>query len=166
MKKRIAGYTLIAVAGMVAWCLLLDSSRATGSYFGPADIQRFSWVYASQVAFGYVVLLTGVFLGVSCRGLIEKQKEGDGEVEIMRFLKGRLRKIDFWISTLASPVIFGGILTTGVDMAYGAFLFFALQTGFSSYVAATALLQRGRVPAAPPTHEGVTPTAPSQDLPR
>lgn len=89
---------------------------------------------------GYLALLIGSFLGVVCRDLIAKRRRGQRSIQIVSVLRNSLSQIELWVSFLGSPLIFGWILRVGADLSFGAFMYFALQTGFSSYILLDAMI--------------------------
>jgi len=94
-------------------------------------------------------MLLGIFLGIACRRLIQMKNQGVAEVEIRGFFRGTLKQIDLWISLLGSPLLYGSILKSSVDLSLWPFLFFALQSGFSAYILINALLPAGNRNSAP-----------------
>ncbi len=124
--------------GFAAWWYLLTPEPGTHGLTPGVKADSAAWW--SYIVVGYLIMLVGIFLGIACRRLIERRNRGEAEIEIFPFLRSTVRQIDLWASLLGSPLLYGGILKSGGDLSFGAFLYFALQSGFSAYVLVNALL--------------------------
>jgi len=136
--KRAALYLLLVIAGMAAWFLTYNGGEGGLSQFGAADESpplRW-WLTAAG---GYFVMLVGAVLGVACRIIIERRAQGADTVDIS-LVRATFQHADFWLSMLASPLLYGTVLQTGAELPQGPFIFFALQSGFSAYVIVNSLL--------------------------
>jgi hypothetical protein len=135
---RIAGFVATLVLGFGIWYYFLAGGGGLNRLTpveGQADV---NWYWT--LVLGFVVMLIGIVLGVACRRLIEQKSKGDDTIQIRAFFRRVFTEIDLWISLLGSPLIYGGSLKTGAELSSGAFFYFALQSGFSSYVTINALL--------------------------
>jgi hypothetical protein len=138
MKRTVILFAL-GLAGLAAWIMLYSKGEGGMSQFGGADpLPPLSWWLIAGL--GYATMLVGALLGVACRLIIEQRAKGKTTVDPLKLMRSTLRHADLWLSMLASPLLYGTILQTGADLPTGAFLFFALQSGFSSYVIVNSLL--------------------------
>ncbi len=142
--------SLSMVASLSAWYFLVPQSLGGVYHFGPAPAEGVSIAWWLTLVAGYCCLIIGIVLGVLARVLLREKERGSEKVELRAFVKKSFASIDLWISLIASPVVYGGILRSGTEMSYGAFIYFSLQTGFSSYLAIRSLL-----PGADPYPSGI-----------
>jgi hypothetical protein len=127
-----------ALIGFGIW-FVLYRGHSELLHFGVNDEGLPASAWISFVS-GYLALLIGSFLGVVCRDLIARRRKGQRSIQIINVLKNSLSQIELWVSFLGSPLIFGWILRVGADLSFGAFMYFALQTGFSSYILLDAMI--------------------------
>lgn len=136
--KRAGAYLLLAIAGMAVWFLMYNGGEGGLSQFGAAEESPpLSWWLTAGC--GYFVMLVGAVLGVACRIIIERRAKGADTVDVTLF-RATFQHADFWLSMLASPLLYGTVLQTGAELPQGPFIFFALQSGFSAYVIVNSLL--------------------------
>lgn len=127
------------IFGFAIWSFLIAGSESI-SRLAPDETSSITVTWVGGIIFGFVVMVLGIFLGVACRRLIEIKNGGRESIDIMPFLFSNLKSTDLWISLLGSPLLYGSIIRTGAELSFGAFLYFALQSGFSAYVIITSLL--------------------------
>lgn len=92
-------------------------------------------------------MLIGIILGIICRALLREKDQGSQDIRISTLAGLAFKGPDAWLSMFGSPIVYGSILRSGADLPVGAFAFFALQTGFSSYVAIRALMDTTPAPS-------------------
>jgi hypothetical protein len=135
--KTLAALACVGI-GFATWWYLLGSEQATHGLAPGVEANSAAWW--SYILGGYLIMLLGIFLGIACRRLIESKNQGEAEIDIFPFLRSTIRQIDLWVSLLGSPLLYGSILKGSGGLSFWAFLYFALQSGFSAYVLVNALL--------------------------
>ena len=128
MKMKNIFLIIVGILSLVFW-FSIELNITNLRYNTPVEDSLKNW----WLLYGYLTLLLGVVLGVWVRGLISIKKTGEQKVKISQFLKSSLSKIDFWVAIFVSPIIYGSIIKV-TPLPTIQFLYFALQTGFSSYV--------------------------------
>lgn len=137
MRKLAATFGLLG--GMAAWVwLAAPRGQALHHFRTTGEVPSGEWWLI--LGAGYLVLLIGICLGVACRHLIVRRERPRYRVRFATLVKETSGSPDLWVSMLGSPLLYGSILQSGADLATGAFLYFALQSGFSAYVTINALL--------------------------
>jgi len=133
---RSIGFGALGLSGIALWGLLARPP-AGGLLFLQADSpqRRALWL-----SIGYVLLIVGIVLGVLARALLRMHDTGHETFEIRPFLGSAWRRVDLWMALFASPVLYGGLLSS-FDLTPGPFAYLALQTGFSSYVVVRTVLE-------------------------
>lgn len=127
-----------ALIGLIAWFGLAQAPQETLGFL-PGSLGE---IRVFLLSLGYLCMVFGMVLGVLARALMRMRDLGQDEVDIRAFVRSSFRRVDFWLSLFASPVIYGGILTSR-NLGVHQFCYFALQSGFSSYVVIRALLEGG-----------------------
>lgn len=129
------------IGGFILWWFFSPEQDSNLRFFDTTSSES-SLNDIINIAFGYTILLAGIVLGTWCRALIEKRDRGVNTINIRQFIKESFKSIDLWISVIASPIIYGSIVSNAGDINFGAFIYLALQTGFSSYIVVGTFLNK------------------------
>jgi hypothetical protein len=129
MKLKYVISILLALMGFVFWFLIQKINIITIRYHSPVEESSKNW----WLLYGYLALLFGIFIGIWVRSLIGIKKNGEKNIAIGQFIKSSWKNIDLWIAIFVSPILFGTIIKASPLQSIQ-FLYFALQTGFSSYI--------------------------------
>ncbi|MFY0602705.1 MAG: hypothetical protein JXQ93_02065 [Flavobacteriaceae bacterium] len=136
-------FFLALAAGIGVWILLYPNQNPNIQFFDSQDesievIPKLG-LYINMTL-GFIMLMIGIFLGTWTRALMKKREAGLKDVHIGILIKKSFKSIDLWISILASPLLYGSILSASNSINLSSFIFLALQTGFSSNIVVSTFL--------------------------
>lgn len=101
---------ILAAVGLLFWiCYILKYVLGAPLFLNSEERNQIA-VQLGFGAYGYIVLLIGVFLGAVYQEIKAGKASGNNQIKIGKMIKRALGSADFWLGVFASPVVYAVLL--------------------------------------------------------